>query len=111
MKFLVLFGVLAFSAVTMAGPVSETVKFEEYLYTGTFGDMAKSLESQLAAAIRKKCGAGKWVQVQNLSVSYQHGPFAGNGDLPANVVVRNGREVLNFPGHPFAEVSAKYSCE
>jgi hypothetical protein len=83
-KFSLIFACLSFFVSSFANSTN-TVAVEEYLFTGTFGQMAKSLENQLADKIKETCWGGAMVQIKNLAITYQLGPGASGKTLPVRV--------------------------
>lgn len=111
MKMIILLSTLGLSFSNLAGAsglMEATVK--EYLFTGSFGDMAKNLEEQLAAEIQKKCPNSS-AEVRNILIHYQLGPAASGNTLTTEIVNQDSRNILLFRGHPQATASAVFRCK
>lgn len=110
MKKLILFLTVLFVFNVNASGSDYAVEVDQYLYTGTFGDMARSLENQLAAKIGESCGAGHSIEIKSLIVNYQSGHFSSAATLSTEIATVQGALILRFPAHPYAKVSASFSC-
>lgn len=110
MKNLILFLSVLYSFAASASGSDYDVEVDVYFYTGSFGDMAKSLENQLAAKISESCGAGHAIEIKNLNVNYQLGRLSHGETLSTEIATVQGALILRFPHHPYAKALASFRC-